>query len=79
MILALAMLAPREGSASRAFDSAIGWKSEPLRRDSVPCLARADHHKRSMRNSAPATRKSTLIRVCIGLGLLAGGVLLIAL
>ena len=78
LIFALALLAPRESSGSRAYDASIGWKSRPLLRDSVPTLASGSHHARSIKDREAPGRRSTQIRVGIGVALLATGIFLIS-
>ncbi|MCE9623784.1 MAG: hypothetical protein K8R99_15700 [Actinomycetia bacterium] len=79
LIFALALLAPRESSGSRAWDASIGWKSRPLLRDHVPTLASGSHHMRSGKDHELPSRKAAFIRIGVGLALLASGILLISL
>ncbi|CAN5497324.1 hypothetical protein BH10ACT2_BH10ACT2_09950 [soil metagenome] len=80
LILALAMLSPRDSSGSRAWDASIGWRSQPLARDAVPTLATGDHHSRSGKNPGRElpSRRSTHVRIGIGVALLATGIFLIS-
>ncbi len=78
LVFALALLAPRESSGSRAYDASIGWKSRPLLRDGVPTLASGSHHARSERDREAPSRRSTQIRIGIGVALLASGMFLIS-
>ena len=80
LIFALALLAPRESSGSRAYDAAIGWRSTPLNRDRVPTLATGRHHARSGKSGDRELpgRKYVLIRIGVGVLCAAVGVFLIS-
>ncbi len=78
LVFALALLAPRESSGSRAYDAAIGWKSRPLLRDGVPTLASGSHHERSNRDREAPNRRATQTRIGIGIALLVTGLFLIS-
>lgn len=79
LVLALALLAPRESSGSRAFDASIGWRSTPLNRTQVPTLASGAHHERSGKTAGELpSRKYTTIRIAAGLLAAAVGIFLIS-
>ncbi|MEQ1873741.1 MAG: hypothetical protein ABL953_08450 [Ilumatobacteraceae bacterium] len=80
LILALALLAPRESSGSRAFDASIGWRSTPLNRTQVPTLASGAHHARSGKrgDGELPSRKYTVARIGVGLLAAAVGIFMIS-
>ena len=80
LILALALLAPRDTSGSRAWDASIGWRSTPLNRTRVPTLATGTHHARSGRSGDRElpSRKYVFIRIGVGLLSAAVGIFLIS-